>query len=291
MEFVIPAIVVLVIAIVAMGAKTVPQGSAYIVERLGRYHRTLSPGFSVIIPVIDTVRAKVSTQEVVLAIPRLSVVTKDNVGVTADCVLYLQVIEPQAATYEVSDYVQATETLAMTSLRTAMGSMELDELLSNREKINASLLKNLEPATAPWGIKVTRVEIAEISPPSEIVEAMSRQMRAERDRRAQVLAAEAERESQIRLAQGRLEAAKLDAEARERLAEAEAKATKMVNEAIAGGDAKAVNYFLGQKYVEALAEIGKAPNSKIVLMPVELSALGGTLAGLQELSKSLDGKN
>ena len=274
---------VLVIILAITSVRTVPQGFNFIVERLGRYQETLHPGFNVIFPVISSIRAKVDMRETVVDVPSQSVITKDNAAVTADGVLYFQVLDPMKATYEVNDLQRAIQTLAMTTTRTVMGSMDLDELLSQREAINANLLRAVDEATASWGVRVTRIELRDITPPDDIVQAMGRQLKAERLRRAQILEADAEKESQIRIAQGKLEAAKLEAEARERLAEAEAKATRLVSEAVAQGSNQALGYFLGQKYMEALKAFAASPNQKTMILPVELAGVAGALSGLGEL--------
>jgi len=274
---------VLVVILAVTSVRTVPQGFNFIVERLGRYQETLHPGFNVIFPVISSVRAKVDMRETVVDVPSQSVITKDNAAVTADGVLYFQVLDPMKATYEVNDLQRAIQTLAMTTTRTVMGSMDLDELLSQREAINANLLRAVDEATASWGVRVTRIELRDITPPDDIVQAMGRQLKAERLRRAQILEADAEKESQIRIAQGKLEAAKLEAEARERLAEAEAKATRLVSEAVAQGSNQALGYFLGQKYMEALKAFAASPNQKTMILPVELAGVAGALSGLGEL--------
>ncbi|WP_377809565.1 SPFH domain-containing protein [Azospirillum sp. A29] len=274
---------VLVVILAITSVRTVPQGFNFIVERLGRYQETLHPGFNVIFPVISSIRAKVDMRETVVDVPSQSVITKDNAAVTADGVLYFQVLDPMKATYEVNDLQRAIQTLAMTTTRTVMGSMDLDELLSQREAINANLLRAVDEATASWGVRVTRIELRDITPPDDIVQAMGRQLKAERLRRAQILEADAEKESQIRIAQGKLEAAKLEAEARERLAEAEAKATRLVSEAVAQGSNQALGYFLGQKYMEALKAFAASPNQKTMILPVELAGVAGALSGLGEL--------
>ncbi|ANC91706.1 SPFH/Band 7/PHB domain protein [Azospirillum humicireducens] len=274
---------VLVVILAITSVRIVPQGFNFIVERLGRYQETLLPGFNVIFPVISSVRAKVDMRETVVDVPSQSVITKDNAAVTADGVLYFQVLDPMKATYEVNDLQRAIQTLAMTTTRTVMGSMDLDELLSQREAINANLLRAVDEATASWGVRVTRIELRDITPPEDIVQAMGRQLKAERLRRAQILEADAEKESQIRIAQGKLEAAKLEAEARERLAEAEAKATRLVSEAVAQGSNQALGYFLGQKYMEALKAFAASPNQKTMILPVELAGVAGALAGLGDL--------
>ncbi|SMH31223.1 SPFH domain-containing protein [Azospirillum agricola] len=285
MEFTTLVIVALVFVVVfaLTSVKIVPQGFHFIVERLGRYHETLVPGFNVIVPIISSVRARVDMRETLVDVPEQSVITKDNAAVVADGVLYFQVIDPTKATYEVGDLQRAIQTLAMTTIRTVMGSMDLDELLSQRERINASLLRAVDEATASWGVRITRIELRDITPPADIVQAMGRQLKAERDRRAQILEADAEKESQIRIAQGKLEAAKLEAEARERLAEAEAKATRLVSEAVANGSGQALGYFLGQKYMEALKAFADSPNQKTMVLPVEMAGVAGALAGLGEI--------
>ncbi|HTS94740.1 MAG TPA: SPFH domain-containing protein, partial [Stellaceae bacterium] len=277
------------IVVVALSVRTVPQGYTYVVERLGRYYKTLSPGLNLIVPIIDSVRARVSMRETVLDIPEQSVITRDNAAVSADGVLFYQVLDPVKATYEVVSLPQAIQTLAMTTLRNVMGSMELDEILSKRETINAHLLQALDEATASWGVRAARIEIRDIRPPDDIVQAMGRQLKAERDKRAQILEADANKESQIRIAQGKLEAAKLQAEARERLAQAEATATRLVSEAVASGSVQAINYFLGQKYVEALQSFAASPNQKILILPTEFASLAGTVSGVGEIVKEVFG--
>lgn len=283
------AFVVLVLVVVGLSVRTVPQGYNFIVERLGRYHATLKPGFNLIVPIVDSVRERVSMRETVLNIPQQAVITRDNAAISADGVLFYQVLDPLKATYEVVNLDIAIATLAMTTLRNVMGSMELDEILSKREAINAKLLQAVDEATSTWGARATRIEIRDIKPPDDIVEAMGRQLKAERDKRAQILEADAHKESQIRIAQGQLEAAKLQAEARERLAEAEAKATRLVSEAVATGSLQAINYFLGQKYVEALQAFAASPNQKVLILPTEFSALAGTMTGVAEVVKQAFG--
>ena len=282
-ELLVVASLVLVVVVAVTGIRLVPQGFTFIVERLGRYQETLQPGLNVIVPLVSRVRARVDMRETVVDVPEQSVITKDNAAVTADGVLFFQVLDPQKATYEVNDLQVAIRTLAMTTLRTVMGSMDLDELLSQRETINAAILRAVDEATGSWGVRITRIELRDISPPADIVQAMARQLKAERDRRAQILEADAEKESSIRIAQGRLEAAKLEAEARERLAEAEAEATRLVSRAVAEGSGMALNYFLGQKYVEALGQLAASPNQKTLILPIELSSAAATVAGLGEL--------
>lgn len=283
MELLVIASLVLVIVVAVTSVRIVPQGFNYIVERLGRYQETLEPGLNLIVPLISSVRAKVDIRETVVDVPEQSVITRDNAAVSADGVLFFQVLDPRKATYEISNLQTAIQTLAMTTLRTVMGSMDLDELLSQRETINVAILKAVDDATNSWGVRVTRVELRDISPPEDIIRSMARQLKAERERRAQILEADAEKESQIRIAQGKLEAAKLEAEARERLAEAEAKATRLVSDAVAGGSTQALTYFIGQKYVDALATLAAAPNLKTLILPVELSSIGATVAGIGEM--------
>jgi regulator of protease activity HflC (stomatin/prohibitin superfamily) len=289
LELVGAAIVLLAVLGVMTTVRIVPQGRAYIVERLGKYHATLSPGFNMITPVLDSIRIRVSMMETVVDIPKQSVITRDNAAITADGVLFYQVVDAVKATYEVQNLRQAIETLAMTTLRNVMGSMELDELLSQRDTINAKLLHAIDDATSSWGVRAARIEIRDINPPDDIVQSMARQLKAERDKRAQILEADAAKESQIRIAQGKLEAAKLEAEARERLAAAEAKATKMVSEAMASGSAQAINYFLGQKYIEALSAFAASPNQKLLILPTEFGALAGTVTGIGELMRQAFG--
>jgi regulator of protease activity HflC (stomatin/prohibitin superfamily) len=286
MEVVVGVALLVVIVVAFTSVKIVPQGFNYVVERLGKFQATLQPGLNVIIPVISSVRAKVDMRETVVDVPSQSVITKDNAAVTADGVLFYQVLDPRRATYEVTDLAVAIQTLSMTTLRTVMGSMDLDELLSQREVINAALLRAVDEATNSWGVRVTRIELRDITPPADIVQAMGRQLKAERDRRAQILEADADKESQIRKAQGLLEAAKLEAEARERLARAEAEATRMVSEAVAQGSSQALGYFIGQKYVEALKAFAQSPNQKTMILPVELAGLAGTLTGLGEVIRA-----
>lgn len=293
--FVIVA-VVLAIMIILMAVKTVPQGYEYTIQRLGKYTKTLPPGFHLIIPFLDVIGHKVNMMETVLNVPSQEIITRDNAMVTVDGVVFYQVLDAAQASYEVNNLTYAILNLTMTNIRTVMGSMDLDELLSKRDEINARLLGVVDEATTPWGVKVTRIEIKDISPPRDIVDSMGRQMKAERDKRATILVAEGEKQSEILRAdgekaaaileaEGRKEAAFRDAEARERSAEAEAKATEMVSAAIAKGDINAINYFVATKYVEALKDIASAPNEKLVLMPLEASSVIGSVAGIAEVAK------
>jgi len=281
---------------VVMGVKTVPQGREWTVERFGRYTKTLPPGLHFIMPIFDRVGAKLNMMEQVLDVPTQEVITKDNAMVSVDGVVFYQVLDAAKSAYEVNDLELAILNLTMTNIRTVMGSMDLDELLSQRDKINAKLLHVVDEATHPWGVKVTRIEIKDIAPPKDLVDSMARQMKAERDKRANILdaegyrqaailKAEGEKQSAILEAEGRREAAFRDAEARERFAEAEAKATTMVSEAIAKGNVQAVNYFVAQKYVDALKDIASAPNQKLIFMPLEASGVIGAIGGIAELAK------
>lgn len=278
------------------GIKTVPQGMEFTVERFGRYTHTLRPGLHFIVPFIDSIGAKMNMMEIVLDVPSQEVITKDNAMVKVDGVVFYQVLDAAKAAYEVSQLQVAILNLTMTNIRTVMGSMDLDELLSQRDRINAQLLHVVDEATQPWGIKVTRIEIRDIQPPRDLVDSMARQMKAERDRRALILEAEGARQSAILKAEGqkqaaileaegRREAAFRDAEAREREAEAEAAATRMVSDAIAGGNVQAINYFVAQQYLTTFKEFAHSPNQKVFFMPMEATGIISSLGGLAELAK------
>ena len=294
-------IMVLAVVLVAMGVKAVPQGAEYTIERFGRYTKTLRPGLNLIVPIIDRVGAKLNMMERVMDVPSQEVITKDNAMVTVDGVVFFQVLDAAKAAYEVNQLELAILNLTMTNIRTVMGSMDLDELLSQRDSINARLLSVVDDATTPWGVKVTRIEIKDITPPRDLVDAMARQMKAEREKRAnildaegfrqaEILKAEGEKQAVILDAEGNRQAAFLDAEARERAAQAEAKATDMVSKAIASGDINAINYFVATKYVDALKSIAMSPNEKLVFMPLEASSVIGAIGGIAELAKDAMGK-
>ncbi|MEM1159434.1 MAG: SPFH domain-containing protein [Pseudomonadota bacterium] len=291
-------LVIFALLVIARAVRTVPQGEEFTVERFGRYTRTLKPGLHFLIPIIETVGTRMNMMETVLDVAGQEVITRDNAMVHADAVSFYQVIDASQAAYEVRNLELALQNLAMTNIRAVIGSMDLDETLSNRDQINARLLRVIDEAAHPWGVKVTRVEIKDLAPPADITEAMGRQMKAERDRRAEILTAEGEKQaailkaegvkqSQILEAEGRREAAFLDAEAREREAEAEAKATAMVSAAIAEGDVNAVNYFVAQEYVKSLRDVAAAPNAKTVLLPMDAAGLVGAVAGVAELTKHI----
>lgn len=291
------AILVFAAILIYMMVKSVPQGEEWTVERFGRYTRTLKPGLRFLIPMMDKVGSKINMMETVLDIESQEVITKDNAMVMADAVAFYQVVDASSAAYEVRNLERALSNLSQTNIRSVIGSMDLDESLSNRESINARLLSVIDQASNPWGVKVTRVEIKDLKPPKDISDSMARQMKAEREKRAEILQAEGMKqsailkaeglkESQVREAEGRKEAAFRDAEARERAAQAEAEATRMVSESIAAGDVQAVNYFVAQKYTEALRDIAASPNSKTVMIPLEASSVIGSIAGISDLAKA-----
>ena len=294
MEGFLIALVVLVIVFLLMGVRVVRQGHVYTIERLGKYTLAAHPGLHLIIPFVDRVGQKINVMEQVLDIPGQEIITRDNAMVGVDAVVFFQVLDAGKAAYEVSSLYQAIMQLTTTNLRTVMGSMDLDETLSRRDEINSRLLIVVDSATEPWGVKITRIEVKDIRPPADIVNAMGRQMKAEREKRAnildaeglrasEILRAEGEKQSQILQAEGRREAAFRDAEARERAAEAEARATQVVSEAIATSGTQALNYFIAQKYTEAVAEFARSPNAKTILFPIEATQLIGTLGGVGEL--------
>ncbi len=294
-------LLVVAVALIFAGIKVVPQGMEYTVERFGQYIKTLTPGLHFIIPFVDGVGRKINVMEQVLDIPSQEVITKDNAMVKVDGVVFYQVLDAARSAYEVNNLELAILNLAMTNIRTVMGSMDLDELLSKRDEINERLLTVVNDATMAWGVKITRVEIKDISPPQDLVDAMARQMKAEREKRAQILEAEGERQAEILKAEGEKQAAILkaegekeaafrEAEARERLAQAEAKATMMVSQAIEKGDIQAINYFIAQRYVEALKDIASADNQKLIMMPLESSGVIGSIAGIGEVARQVLGQ-
>ena len=291
-------VAIIVIAVIMRGVRTVPQGNHWTVQRFGRYRVTLEPGLHVINPFIDGIGHKINVQETVLEIPAQNVITKDNASVVVDGIVFYQIIDASRAAYEVRDLELAVTNITMTNIRTAIGALDLDETLSKRDEINERLLRVLDAATEPWGTKITRVELKDVRPPEDVQISMAKQLTADRERRAAILRAEGvkqaaileaegAKQAQILAAEGRLEAAQRDAEARERLAEAEALATAAVSKAVAEGDVQALNYFIAQKYVEAMQQIGVSPNSRLVLMPMETSGLVGTIAGIAELAKTV----
>jgi regulator of protease activity HflC (stomatin/prohibitin superfamily) len=267
----------LVVITIFQGIRIVPQGYNYTVERFGRYIRTLTPGLGLILPFIDRIGSKMNMMERVLEVPSQEVITRDNAMVEVDGIAFFQVLDAAKATYEVNELENAVRNLTMTNIRTVMGSMELDNLLSQRDEINHRLLRVVDQATMPWGVKMTRIEIKDINPPRDLVESMARQMKAERDKRAAIL---------------RREAAFRDAEARERAAEAEAKATRMVSEAIAGGNVQAINYFVANNYMKALESIAGAPNQKVLMLPLDATSMMGSIAGIAEIAReAFNGQN
>ena len=300
--FFVVTFLILSVVLIFMGVKPVSQGMEYTVERFGRYTRTLRPGFHMIVPIIDRIGAKMNVMESVLEVDEQEVITKDNAMVTANGVVFFQVLDAAKAAYEVNNLQYAMLNLAMTNLRTVMGSMDLDELLSQRDQINARLLNVIDDATTAWGVKVTRVEIKDIEPPRDIVDAMARQMKAEREKRANILEAEGLRQSEILkaegekqaiilAAEGRREAAFRDAEAREREAEAEAQATEKVSKAIAEGNVQAINYFVAQRYMDVLKGFADSQNQKILFMPLEASSVIAAIGGISEIAREAFGKD
>ncbi|HET9484280.1 MAG TPA: SPFH domain-containing protein [Xanthomonadales bacterium] len=294
-------VIAFVVITLFKGVRMVPQGYEYTVERFGKYVYTLTPGLGLIVPYVYGVGRKMNMMEQVLDVPRQEVITRDNAVVAVDGVVFYQVLDAAKAAYEVAQLEVAILNLVMTNIRTVLGSMDLDESLSKRDVINAQLLKVVDEATHPWGLKVNRIEIKDITPPRDLVDAMARQMKAEREKRANILDAEGfrqaailkadgEKQAAVLEAEGRREAAFRDAEARERLAEAEAKATMMVSQAIAKGDLNAINYFVADKYVGALKALASAPNQKVMILPMESSGILGSLAGIAELTKESFGQ-
>lgn len=294
------ALVVLAFIFVATAVKVVQQGTECTVERFGKYTKTLPPGLHLIIPFFDRIGHKMNMMEQVQEVPSQDVITQDNAVVQVDGVVYYQLLDAAKAAYEVSKLETAIINLVMTNIRTVMGSMALDELLSHRDQINAKLMSVVDDATSPWGVKITRIEIKDIAPPRDLVDSMAKQMKAEREKRAAVLNAAGEREAEILLAEGKKQAAILEAEGareaafriaegREREAEAEAKATALVSQAITSGDPKALNYFIAQKYVDSLRDMAMSPNQKTVYMPLEASGIIGSIGGIAELVKEATG--
>ena len=299
-DIVVVVLVVFAVIVLISAVKTVPQGHEFTVERFGRYTKTLKPGLNIIMPFVDRIGSKMNMMETVLEVPSQEVITRDNATVTANGITFFQVMDAARAAYEVNQLQNAILNLTMTNIRSVMGSMDLDELLSNRDEINERLLRVVDAAAEPWGIKITRIEIKDIDPPKNLVESMARQMMAEREKRAAILEAEGKRQSeilkaegqkqaQILEAEGRREAAFRDAEARERSAEAEAKATEMVSIAIAAGDVQAINYFVAQKYIEAFAAFARSPNQKTLLVPIEATGIIGALTGIGDIARQAFG--
>lgn len=295
-DIVVVALLVFAAFVLIRSVRFVPQGFHFTVERFGKYVQTLEPGIGFLIPLVDAVGRKINMMEQVLDVPRQEVITRDNAVVAVDGIVFYQILDAAKAAYEVAALENSVMNLVMTNIRTVLGSMDLDESLSKRDEINGRLLRVVDEATHPWGMKVNRIEIKDITPPRDLVESMARQMKAEREKRAnildaegfraaEILRAEGEKQGAILQSEGRREAAYRDAEARERLAEADAKATMMLSQAIAKGDALAVNYFVAEKYLRALAALATSPNTKMLLFPVELTQVVGSLAGISEIVK------
>ena len=294
-------VVAFVVITVLMGVRQVPQGFNYTVERFGRYYKTLTPGLGLIFPYVDSIGRKLNVMEQVVDVPRQEIITKDNATVAVDGVAFYQVLDVRRASYEVANLERALLNLVMTNIRTVMGSMDLDQLLSHRDDINARLLSVIDAASETWGVKVTRIEIKDIEPPKDLVDSMARQMKAEREKRAMILEAEGQRQAEITRAEGRKAAVVLEAEgqreaafraaeARERSAQAEATATRLVSEATAQGDPAAINYLVADKYVRALQALAQAPNQKVFIVPMELASLAGTLSGISQIAASAFGE-
>jgi regulator of protease activity HflC (stomatin/prohibitin superfamily) len=297
MQIVALVLVALAAIILVRAIKIVPQGREYTIERFGRYTRTLTPGIAFLTPFVEGVGRRVNMMEQVLDVPQQDVITKDNVSVRVDAIVFIQVMDAAQAAYRVDNLNFAITQLSQTNLRTVVGAMDLDEVLSQRDQINSRLLSTIDHATSPWGVKVTRIEIKDLTPPPDITNAMARQMKAERERRAVITEADGEKQaavtraegakqSAILQAEGRREAAFRDAEARERAAQAEAAATAAVSEAIAKGDVNAINYFIAQKYVEAFAELARSAQQKTVIVPADMAGITGSIAGIAELVKT-----
>ena len=293
-------VVFLAILTVFLGVKTVPQGYNWTVERFGRYTRILRPGLNLVVPFIDRIGREMNVMEQVIDIPEQQVITKDNASVTVDGIAFFQVFDAAKASYEIASLEQAIVKLTMTNIRSVMGAMDLDQMLSHRDEINERLLRVVDAAVSPWGIKVIRIEIKDIVPPEDLIQSMGQQMKAEREKRAEILSAEGQRQSailraegakQARIleAEGRREAAFRDAEARERSAAAEARATEVVSEAIAKGEVASINYFVADKYLRALTEIAHSPNQKVLMLPIEATSVLGTLGGIAEIVKATFG--
>jgi regulator of protease activity HflC (stomatin/prohibitin superfamily) len=293
-------VVFLAILTVFLGVKTVPQGYNWTVERFGRYTRMLRPGLNLVVPFIDRIGRKMNVMEQVIDVPKQEVITKDNASIAVDGIAFFQVFDAAKASYEISSLEPAIVKLAMTNIRSVMGAMDLDQILSRRDEINERLLRVVDAAVSAWGIKVNRIEIKDIVPPADLIQSMGRQMKAERQKRAEILTAEGQRQSailraegakqaQILQAEGRREAAFRDAEARERSAAAEAKATEVVSEAIANGEVASINYFIADKYLRALTEIAHSPNQKVLMLPIEVTSVLGTLGGIAEIVKATFG--